>query len=299
LNPKPPVKFTPKRLPERKKLVTIAIGLMHDEGLLLCADTRMTSASKLDEPKLKGFVFSHAGDSIMMAALAGNVAIARMAIADFGRALNEIPKEKMKLETMVDAIRSVLLDTYQKHIYPNPDRASGEYDIQFIIALWSHIDGLAAYSTSGTAITQFHYSECVGAGSYLASYLLAPHVDVFLKPESWMTSVACHVLKEVKTHDSQCGGSTDMVSISNKGVIGQQWKVFIEEDEEYAEAFMEAIKFAFVALGDMDMADAAFNRELRDIVKDLRRIRRTRKKKRAISKERSKSVVQLLGPANH
>jgi 20S proteasome alpha/beta subunit len=296
---KPPVKTTPKRLPERKKPVTIAIGIMHDEGLLLCADTRMTSASKTDEPKLKGFVFPHAGNSKIMVALAGNVAIARMAIADFGRELLKIPKEKMQLETMVDVIRAVLLDTYQKHIFPNPDRSTGEYDIQFIIALWSHLDGLGAYSTSGTAITQFHYSECVGTGSYLASYLLAPHVDNFLKPESWMTSLACHVLKEVKSHDSQCGGSTDMVSISNKGVTGQQWKVFIEEDEEYSAAFIEAITFAFVAMGDMDLSDAQFNRELSEIVKDLRRIRRNRKKRRAISKERSKSVVQLLGPSNH
>jgi 20S proteasome alpha/beta subunit len=279
--------------------VTIAIGLMHEDGILICADTRLTSASKTDESKIKGFVFPHAGDSKAIFAFSGNVPIARMTIDDFRRALKKIPKDDMKLEVMVEAIRAVLLDTYQMHIHPNPDRGSGEYDIAFIIALWSHIDGLGAYSTSGTAVTRFHYSECVGSGSYLADYLLSPHISLFLASEDWMTRVACHVLKEVKAHDSQCGGSTDVVSISNEGKVGQQHSFLIEEDEEYSDAFNKMISSVFIYMGDADTPDEEFNEALRDLVKELKQLRRNRKKGLDVAKQRMEYVITLGGPSNH
>ena len=67
--------LTPERLP-RSKHVTIAMGFRFDDGVLLCADTKITSVMKADETKLKLWQFTGAGNSLeaqLVFTVAGNL----------------------------------------------------------------------------------------------------------------------------------------------------------------------------------------------------------------------------------
>src|SRR5437867_2820643 len=77
LTPKPPVPCpprVPRRLPTRKRM-TIAIGLMAQEGLVIAADTQegtgYAGGLKADQPKVMTFVHPHVKNERCACAISG------------------------------------------------------------------------------------------------------------------------------------------------------------------------------------------------------------------------------------
>ena len=74
------------------------------------------------------------------------------------------------------AVEIAIENFYQSHMYPHPRYGYNDGPIfQLLVAARSEVDKtLALYATNETAITEVRDYECVGAGAFLANYLI-PH----------------------------------------------------------------------------------------------------------------------------
>ncbi|MCU1311654.1 MAG: hypothetical protein JWO20_2779 [Candidatus Angelobacter sp.] len=277
--------------------MTIGIGLMYEEGFLLCSDRQMTASMKFGESKMEMFEYPEESDKPFgkaIFALSGNLSLARMIVADCNSALEKLKKEDMTLKNMALTIRHVLLQDFKLHLYSNPSR-SPESDPEFLIALWSHVDGLGAFFTEGTAINEMDQFQCIGTGAYLGRYLIAPHILPFLSSHEWAIALACHVLREVKSYDSYCGGKTDIYGLKADGTLAFAHGWTVDDDEKMSKAFLESARFLFNMLAHKE-TNKYFEESLQEFGKTIRSIRKERIADKKETKQHLKDVLIFGAP---
>jgi 20S proteasome alpha/beta subunit len=197
--------------------VTIAIGSRYQGGALLCADTEVTHGDALKTHTSKVYLCEE-GKSRLAIAYAGSVPFARMFIEECKRIFPDFA-DKPKIEVR-RCISDGLLSFYESRIHRHPHyRQVGGPDFWLIVGVWSEIDGLDLFSTDDTAVNSIETYECVGAGAYLARFLIEKRFN-----PGWTSGDASSAmeatLQTIKHHVPYCGGASDFVFLGESSGVG-------------------------------------------------------------------------------
>ncbi len=237
--------------------MTIAVGVLCQDGVLLCADTEHTGwTSKSHDSKLEDFEVKNGK---VCFALSGNSSLAWSAIEKCKRHLHGQPSNNL-----LDNIEDILDKEYRRNVLSHPDYSNLDY--QFLIALWRENDGIELYSTTMTALRRVRGFECIGIGAELASYLIRPgYNSPFLKDAVALTA---YVLACVKENISGCGGMSVYRMIRKDGEIGTLTNIHdgpCRDVEEYARVHDFSVRRLLLWMADTQTEDKHFEQNVTEV----------------------------------
>lgn len=149
--------------------MTIAIGMLVQEGVIVCADSLVTSATLgSHDSKILGYRVDGAD---VIFALAGNVDLAESAYQQCERViLKAAAKSDSTPSTIANALRPVLGREYRQQVF-EPKYVGTMYDYSFIIAIRAGTAVELYHTYSMTFKKSRHGREFIGAGGDLAKML--------------------------------------------------------------------------------------------------------------------------------
>jgi 20S proteasome alpha/beta subunit len=248
--------------------VTIAAGFRFNHGALLCADTEITHGTeqKTTGSKIIPVHFATNGGSKAIFTFAGPVHYAKMAIQQCQHALATAPTERMGRSGMLDIISEELQKFHIKHIYKHPYyQMTGGPDFNLILGLLSPHEGSGLYETSDEAvieITTVDRYACIGGGGVLARYVVSwLLIHPFLKLGD-ITSIATHMLREVKNWVPGCGKSSELIVLNDDGDMSNVAGMDISHIDPVADAFSSFFWGLFLETCDLSSPETAITNRL-------------------------------------
>jgi 20S proteasome alpha/beta subunit len=211
----------PERLSKGEK-VTIAACFKFDEGILFCADTKITTDAKTTQGKIYSNLYAGEGSPCgTVFALAGSVRYATSAIADCEGRISRLNFLKVSVEDIRKEIESALVDFYQRHIYPHPERELVDFGL--LVGVWLRGE-TRIYMSQGTVVLPVSDYECIGTGAYLAKYLIRQFFESEERgARRSLQDVAIlseYVLSSVMDYDESCGGEAEFYVMKHGGEVG-------------------------------------------------------------------------------
>ncbi len=244
--------------------VTIAAGFRFHDGVLLCADSELsTGAMKLYASKLIPCDLSGQGGGQFVFAICGSAPYARMAV---DKCIGVIKTKKPKDRTGAGlrlAIEEAIETFHETHIFHHPlFHQGGGPDFQLLIAARSEVDKtLFLYTSNDAAVNEVEDYECVGAGSFLTHYLVGTmfHHKQMAMPD--VANIAIHVLRETKGYVETCGGNSHFIALYRSGEISPiaHWDVSLKED--FSDIFKGAMNRLFVWAADLNATAEQLRKE--------------------------------------
>jgi 20S proteasome alpha/beta subunit len=193
--------------------VTIAAGLLYDQGVILFADTQFADGNmKTQRPKVGSF-----------ACPGGRIGFAMAGAAGF--AISAIQKATHKLKTcepsdVMQELEGILDEEYRRKVYTHPNFHSGFVSYWFVISYWNEAQAKTwLFSTDEVALTASNGKyECRGIGSDLAHYLLKLSIEDELNEREALL-VATYTLAKIKENVKDCGGASHLLVMRNDGTF--------------------------------------------------------------------------------
>ena len=215
LRPKLPVPFIlpkpiPRRLPERKRQMTIAAGFVCSNGLVLCADTEYTGSIRQTGPK----VWVRETDSYTLAvAGAGDSALIRLVR---NRLFERVDPTKAARDAETE-LEQILKSVFADHIdnAPQEVRYGGQYDVFVLVGVKRGV-GCVLLEHSRTAVAWVESYACVGTGAPVANYI-AETMFASTMTVQQTVHVACYLLKQTRRFGVMCGGDSHVIVIPASG----------------------------------------------------------------------------------
>lgn len=230
MNPKPLAKFTSKRLPERKRRMTLVAGMFCKDALLLCADTEENVG--LTGKRSVKKIFEMGGTKWDMAvATAGHSALCDVAVKRIHEAVAKAPDEFLQHHELV--IESILTTIHKRHIWAKhlPEKEKLEREIELLIGIQERNGQSYLYKTSEEILQPQDKYACAGIGEEIAYYFL----DRIYQPD--LDQDECHTLmsfivREAKGSVGGVGLNTTMSALGKDGIrslsfIGQDGEMTI------------------------------------------------------------------------
>ena len=188
--------------------MTIAAGLLHRDGVLVCADTELTgAASKTYAAKVRHFECDWGRTGI---AYAGHVDNATVVSQKLEAALKPIKKNPLaKIEEVVEAQFRRLV-----HNSPRPDDAYFE----LLIVVRPTNEAAQLYVTSDVAVLKVDHYRIIGIGETFGEHLIEPGFTVGMDSQRVLL-LAVNALALVKRRVSYCGGPSMYLDLRNDGSI--------------------------------------------------------------------------------
>jgi len=238
--------------------MTIALGILASDGIVLCSDSRYTSSSKSDRDKI--FSWLDGGDAVCFA-LTGNEINAKMAIDECREVLAAIPVGKRTIITLKKAIRQTLKPLQESYVdkVPSDERDRARFD--FVIAIVSSANKKAGlFLTSDGAIAEITDKACVGTGGYLVEYILRKLGDDRLTTDQ-AVMLAMQALVAAKEHDAYCGGYSQFLTVKS-GIVSAVVPYDIRQAEEQILRYERLTSNLLVAIGDSTQTDETFRQSV-------------------------------------
>ena len=168
-------KFWPK-LPQienrlRRKPVTIAAGFICEDGLLLCADTKITTSVKTNESKMVHHVSDDRQCSLTFVMSSDDLNFPRAAIQSCWEYASGMDFASATMESVRNVVQFPLAEFYRDHIYAHPDRSPTLVFQQLLVGIWLRGE-TALFRPHETLLIPVEDYECIGSGAYLAKYLM-------------------------------------------------------------------------------------------------------------------------------
>ncbi|MGA8222782.1 MAG: hypothetical protein WB780_14110 [Candidatus Acidiferrales bacterium] len=271
--------------------MTIAIGQRFKDGILLCADT-LLSTGGIRKYGDKLFSYRCANGAVIVFAVSGNVAYAKMAIEKSVLEVNKIPAADLKSEAIKIAIEKVLIQFYKDHIFPHPLYKSGQKDFQFVAAAWTPHSGILPFYSTETALTEFEVYLPLGIGSDLAEYILETTAIPKTKHRKLDSAVRLmiHVLWAVKEYVEECGGKSQFIVLDKDGKLSKVDLADIRFVEDASGLWQFVIGGFLVRATDLTLDDQSLRQELGLVYKEIKHLR---DKEKQIRKESTELAVRL------
>jgi 20S proteasome alpha/beta subunit len=207
--------------------MTIAAGFVYDEGLILCADTKITTAIKTHESKLVECIYRDRKCYTAFAVAANDLKFAKSAIDSCEEAVAKVnfADASVNIETIRKTIQSALTKFYKDHVFPNPDQSQdGIVYFDLLIGIW--LKGQTRMFVSRqTVLYPVDEYECLGTGGYLAKYLIGQ----YLKANPGKMNLADAALiatastQAVTGYDEACDGEPEILIMRNSGECGNAY----------------------------------------------------------------------------
>jgi 20S proteasome alpha/beta subunit len=227
--------------------MTIAAGFTLQNGVLICADSQMTTNSaKYSASKIFPVTFggpNNPGPKIAFA-YTGLEPHARRAFGNCQEALSKIHRESpsdLDNEGIRACIEKTLGAFHRKHIFKHPLYGTGRQDVpfvQFIIGLWSHVTGRTSLLvTNEDIVNEIYTYDCIGIGADFARYLCG-YLFRHNMPLKEVTTLAIHALQQTKNNVPYCGNETLFIRLEVGGLMSGVNSFDISLEESYSDQFM-------------------------------------------------------------
>lgn len=272
MTPKPLVKFTPQRLPERQA-VTIIAGFRCDEGIVLCADTQETSgSSKRDVPKLRFEGSGELTDTPLAVAFCGagpGPFIDRMV----DQAWEDV-QIATSLDEACDEIKRSIEGTYTKYRNIFQDGQCPTADLIYGVKANG---GTRLFCANGPIVNEKDYYSS-GAGYYLADFLAKRMYSKSLNLRQ-CAILAAYIIFQAKEHVDGCGGDTHISVLRDTGVSGVAERENIEAITEMADWADSSFGRLLLQSADLDLGAEDFGKSATEEIELLDRLRELQKDK--------------------
>lgn len=215
----------------KRRVVTIAFGVLCADGIVLCADSQETRvASKIDRPKAFDLdtqsdrikaVLTGAGDGVFLDSLKEKI---EACLRSFGS------RPDADLDDVCNEIEATI-SGYHRHIWSVYAHHADHLkpDAEMIIGV--RVDsGLRLLHCDGPMIRQVPDYESVGLGGDFSMY----HLQRLCSPALLVAEVcpiAIHVLDVVKTHADGCGGPSQVYVIPLSGDVEKKDSPYLDISE--------------------------------------------------------------------
>lgn len=226
--------------------MTIAAGFWCDDGVLLCADTRMTGGIKLDKSKITEISIRDQINTVF--AFAGDEYLCRMVIEEcrdnLRAQMNDLSLQHFKA-IVRESIKPIMDD------YPNET-------VQLLIAVVLG-QSLHLLATFDFAVKEVDTYECIGSGHAIAHYILEKSFKYHSTVEATRFRATC-ALMAAKEIDEPCGGNSQIVLIRRDGIVeflAPRPTAFMEESVEKAQQVLAELLWTIF---DPSMNDEGFKR---------------------------------------
>jgi 20S proteasome alpha/beta subunit len=265
----------PMRLPKGKRM-TIAIGLLCNEGLVIGADTEEVLGGYIKTSTEKMRVIEKDNYKLIITG-AGESDFIDCFYDELEEALDE--SEPKDIKAIYKILRTTQLQYFRNHLapyssFPSDDRPNPD----LLIALHIRIGGLVTGSTlfrtvlfkaNGTVVKRIHKAECVGTGVVLARSLM----DQFFDPELSLKQtgiLAAYILRQAKRWGQYCGGNSDIAILSNseKKTAGIPAET-IKSLERHFDEFAVALKPVLINCADTSVDEKHFKAILGKFQSDM------------------------------
>jgi 20S proteasome alpha/beta subunit len=258
----PPIRER-KPQPPRQRM-TIAAGFRFHDGLLLCADTQITTPGYMKQAasKIVPISFVSNGGSKALFAITGSVPFAHMAIEHCRRSLANLPPEQMTTADMMIALEDTIQGFCDDHLFRHPHHERGLLTVEMLVAIWSHLDkNLTMLAARENAVNIVHDYECLGAGQFLTNYLIP---KIFRHSSMGLADtvhIALHVLRETKNYVDSCGGGSEIIVLRKDGTFGMPDAIDFASGEQISQAFDDAMRRVFVQASDINTTEKHLREE--------------------------------------
>jgi hypothetical protein len=204
----------------------------------------------------------------------------------------------MGRQRIVDTIAEELHKFHTKHIYKHPlYMSSGGPDFSLILALWSQYEGTGLYETSDEAVIEITNQDMYalsGSGAVLAKYvvtLLARHP--FFKLED-ITTIATHMLSEVKRWVPGCGGHSELLVLDENGEMSSVAGFDISHVVGFGEEFHSAFWGLFLEACDPSTSDKQMGQRFEMFRSVIDAMREHRKRDLADPRPEMRELIKAL-----
>ena len=205
--------------------MTIAAGYVCTNGLVLCADTKMTSTVRSSGQKAW---YRHDGDSSIALVGAGSAILIRL----IRNRLFERISPDTNLRDAETLIEQTLRSVYEDHIDKDLEK---NLDVAILVGM-RHKRECKLFEHDRTAVADVDSFASIGSGGGIADYL---SVALFERSTVLATSsFASYVLQQCKRFAPNCGGESHIVLIPRDGVTELSTQSRIDYSEKaVADAF--------------------------------------------------------------
>ncbi|MGD9903393.1 MAG: hypothetical protein AB7U83_07975 [Vicinamibacterales bacterium] len=249
--------------------MSIGVGLICDDGIVMAADTLFEGNSKTHDRKLWG-VIQPANKKLTWAiASAGLDAHIRGLVGKLQARTGRL----RSFNGLHDKIEETSRQFFEQEVWTTPQISIDQYPDVLIAIAEGERQRLYTLTTSGGLSPVAKPFAFVGSGGPLADYL----AQTFFDPSAGITAaqyLAAHIVRQAKAHAPGVGGQTHIAVIPKGFKPSYLNDESVARIETYFELFMEqASKLTYAGLYPTPHAhmDADID-ELKRIVREIRRI---------------------------
>jgi 20S proteasome alpha/beta subunit len=199
--------------------MTIAIGILCQDGVVIAADTEHTGAIKQPGSKVWGIAPDNADKNPLRVALAGagDSVLLRSARDRVGEAIRDRVRTRQQATTVIERQLGKL---YAQHVYPYPNFDGSGHSVRLVLGI-RDAKGASLYETSATAMAKVDSFTSVGAGENLGAYILETLSGPQDRGRTMDVGIvlATYVLQQVKKYSLYCGGDSYILTLSHAGEL--------------------------------------------------------------------------------
>lgn len=270
--------------------MTIAAGVLHRDGILLCADTQQESgAMKVYGPKVGSFPCP--GGRVAFA-FAGNVAFASSAVSKCSYRMESAPSGDFfrKLEETLDK-------EYRRVVFAHPSYPDWTLAYSLILAIWSGSHGVKLFVTHENTLREVSTGhQCIGMGQELGHYLAGLSFAPNMREQDALL-LAAYMLARVKDHVPGCGGPSQFLALRNDGTVSPIASVTLEHIERNAKPYEFLARSLLFAAADGELSDEQFEEQLNAFIQYLRTARTSWRESESNRKALVDALMQLRATA--
>jgi 20S proteasome alpha/beta subunit len=192
--------------------VTIAAGFTYREGILLCADSEVTSTSKVLGQKIGHF---SGGD--IAGAISGAVDFATASFQNLHRSIERECRTK-SYSGLLDCATNALTEFYERHVLKRDADDRDDLTYTLLLVLREPRQQPRLHVTADTVLREVGTFRCMGSGEDFAEYLAKIHFRQSMTYEE-LVPLASLALLLAKQNAAGCGGPTMFLDIPNRGPV--------------------------------------------------------------------------------
>jgi 20S proteasome alpha/beta subunit len=229
--------------------MTIALGLLSGDGVVLAADTQYTSGNlKTSGPKVFAFPFD--GSVSVILAGAGNVGLLHKAAESIEEFIDvAITKEAPTNKDIRDLVETVLDDIYSDHIAKSIEKL----ELDIILGVWTKQDNkLSLYQNEVRALYKVEERTCVGYGADVATYVIDLMKGGTVADN---TLVAVNAVRAAKEYSEYCGKETVVHVLRRDGTQSKVDDQRIKHLEDYFAGFTNTLKVFLMGMDPTIFSD--------------------------------------------
>jgi hypothetical protein len=204
--------------------VTVAAGFAYNDGLVFCADTKISTTIKTNESKIDFFTSEDTQCAMTFAISSDDVNFPRSAVSACWNMVSKMDFSTATIDAVHNTAEFALAEFYRDHIYTHPDRTPGAVFLEILVGIWLRNE-TRLYVSHETLLTPVGDYECIGSGAYLAKYLIQQYKQANPAANTLEDAalMASFVVQSAIDYDEHCGGEAEILIVRNSGECGNSY----------------------------------------------------------------------------